>query len=191
MIPCELYNIKTKEIVKAKSVKSFCQTVGLTGKNDIVHIYPVVKGIRIHHKGWCLPETARKQYEFRDIYGNKYSGSLIDLREKYGFSYFALTRLLNGKKKISRGLFLNNGGVNYVSPRALKPINYTVKDKNGQIFKGKSMRKLAQQMQGKICYHSIRSMINGYQDQCKGHTVSDIEFERRSVVGNYNHCHEK
>lgn len=183
MIKCELINIYTNKIIKAKSVTEFCKLAKLNQINDKIHLYPLLREERLERKGWCLPKYCNTYLELKDIYGNIYKGKIKDLVKKYKVPPTTLWKLLINKKKINRGLYLNESKVNYLPPKNYKVIKYTILSPNNKEISGKTITAISKQLNNSASRNSIQKMINGHREYCcNGYKLKNINIIKKEIL---------
>lgn len=178
---CEMINIKTGKIILAKSVFEFCKTARLNG-NDKFHIHPVLEGERLHHKNWTTKETFDKLntlYGFKDIYGNSYQYSLLELKNSGFASLGILLKLIEGKRNSYKGLFLSDREVNFIPPRDYKVNKYYFK-KGNRSYCAETLKEF-EELHG-VSSRSLWDLKSGRIDQCSGFVFDKVVTEKRSVL---------
>lgn len=78
-----LQHIKTGEIIKTPTIADFARRKRW-GKNGTFHFDLVLKGKRLHHKGWGIPSVLDQEIQFKDVYGNTYTEKVRTLASRIG-----------------------------------------------------------------------------------------------------------
>lgn len=182
MYKCNLINLQTSEIIKAKSVAEFCRLTGMNHKNDLIHIYPILRGERLHHQGWATLKTFKTRLSLKDIYGNEYKGTIGELLFNYKIPANRLWTLMTGDKKVFQGLFLSDTKHEFIPPKPYRVIEYQFKTPNNKIIKADSYRKAANKVNNVISYRGLNNIVSGRHNQVKGYTFHGVILEQKSVL---------
>jgi hypothetical protein len=183
MIACTLINLKTGQRIKARSVVDFCRQAKLEDKDAVVHIYPILRGERLQHLGWCLPEYWNKWIELEDCYGHVYQGYIRDLLYGYKLSACTIWNLLRGKKKIISGIALKGTRDKpYVPLKPYKIKKYVFDTPNGSVVQGHSIQAVANQLKGAMTMRSLWDILHGMRESRKGYNLRDVETEERQLL---------
>lgn len=180
--PVVLVNLKTGELESAAAVADFCRNHPELGINAKYHFSEVLHGRRLHHKNWALPETPEKYLRLKDIYGNKYEGTVRDLVIRYKVPHRRLWKLMTGGKKVFQGLMLEDTQIEFVPPKPFKVIGYKFETPNGGTVTGKSLRSVANQLNGAVTYRSLGLAANGYYEGVRGYKIKEIDVMRKSAL---------
>lgn len=176
-----LYNMLTKESISCFSTKKFCELAGLNGHNDWIHIYPVLKGERLHHKGWCKFETAKQKLELKDKFGNEYSTTFEELIHKYGVKGFQVAKIIKGRI-VCGGVHLKDAKVKYVPPNPIKVTKYKFRTPKGRIVSGNNVISVSRQLGESVSYRSLLEIKNGSISDSKKYSLEEVELENKKCL---------
>jgi hypothetical protein len=179
---CELVNFETGRRISGKSVIEFCQKAGLTAENDVIHIYPILRGERLHHKNWGLPQYYNYPISLKDIYGNLYKGQLRDFLLKYKVSVHVIWSLVRRKKLIVSGLMLSDTETNFIPPKTYKVERYEFISPNGKVVSGKTLSGISRMLGNSVTQKSLSKLIHGYAQHPKGYRIKYIYTSDRKVL---------
>lgn len=182
MIKCNLINLETGQIIKARSVADFCRQTNMDNPRDKIHIYPVLRGERLHHRGWATIKTFNTKLSLSDIYGNIYKGSVAKLMFKDKISPQRLWNLMTGKRKVVSGMFLTDSGHTFIPPKNYKVKEYQFETPNNKIVKTSSIKTLCKILGNRISDHSLFDIARGKTTNVKGYKFHGAILEKKSVL---------
>jgi hypothetical protein len=179
---CNLINLETGQVVRAKSITAFCKAAGLVDGNDKLHITPILNEERFHHKNWCLPKYYNTYLELKDIYGNIYKGKLSDFILRYKVSPRNLWNLLKERKVIANGLMLAKTELGGISPKPYKIKRYAFSTPNQKEISGNTITSIHNQLRDSVSYKTLLMLVNGQAYQASGYKVKSLDIEQRVIL---------
>lgn len=78
-----LRHIKTGRVVSAPSVTAFARQMRW-GPNGGQHFDNVLKGHRLHHRGWGMRSVLNKKLALKDVFGNRYKATIAEIVARLG-----------------------------------------------------------------------------------------------------------
>lgn len=166
----KLYNLYTKETIEAESMGEFCRKAGLNG-NDKYHINPILDGVRLHHKGWVLPDFIETKETICDIYGNEYKfEDVIDVYKRNKLGINSIKKLIDGKIDFYKGLFIKSNKPLFKKKTKLRFIF----EKDEKRISSSNISALSRKF-GVNSPRHFYSAINGERNSCYGYKLKKIE----------------
>lgn len=182
MLKCHLINLQTKEVVKAKSAADFCRITGMDDYRDVIHVYPILRGERLHFRGWATLDTFKKHLSLKDIYGNEYKGRIGELLFDYGIPANRIWALMTGKRKVFQGLSLSDTEYNFIPPNPYKILEYQFITPNNKVICGDSYRKVANKVNNAVSYHSLNELLRGKTTSVKGYKFLGAKLIKKTIL---------
>lgn len=139
-------HLRTGRIITAPSVAAFARRarLGLYGKYQYDN---VLKGYRLHVRGWGLPERLNQRVAVKDVWGNRWEGSVEDLR--CHVSATAANRLARGEA-IGNLLPADLPVPATMGKRPLYATHYALR-KGRRIYRGATLRGVGKQVGLSVC----------------------------------------
>ena len=174
----QLYDIANSRHLQVEKLSDLKKTRGFT-QDDLIHMYPVLRGQRLEHKGLCLGENVGKAYRLWTPYGKSVRViNWIAFAHRHRIHTKGLLRVLNKEVLHHNGFCLlqNKEKVPKVWKRAWT-FSY-----EGMKFETDCVKTLAKEFD--INYECLRKVACGAVNCHQGWRLEDIEYSE-----SYNHMH--
>lgn len=169
-------HVRTGRIITAPSITAFARKARL-GPYGKYQFDNVLKGHRIHVRGWGHPERLNQHVEVKDVWGNRWAGTVNDLR--CIVSATAANRLARGEpcgNVLPAGVAVKD----QIAHRPLRYTGYAVK-RGSTVYRGRTLREVASKVGMSIT--PIWGLVHGRQQRTKcGLTLQKAYAVRRSAL---------
>lgn len=175
---CTLQNVYSGCTVTTKSISAFARKLHLS-KGVEHHIPAVLTGKSWHAGGWFRPKTLKQRLSLKDVFGNRYETTVMDVLRRRKLSNHAVKRVLSGRT--FQGLVPADKDLSHIlPPRSYRATSYVLQDSTGETFEGASLREVAERAGIKLC--SAFNLVHGYQDVVKGVYLKRVKTEPRRAL---------
>lgn len=156
----KLQNYRSGRIIEAPSITEFCRLAGLK-QIDKYHFTAILKGERLHHKGWQLPKN--EEFLIFDIYGNEYHiTNLLRFCHDHHLNTGKMHKLVKNEITNYNGLYMSGTKPPIFKPRKI----YSYEFSNGdEKIKTNIIQKAA--FQAGVSPSCLYSLISGRRSKLK------------------------
>ncbi len=172
--PVIMQHIRTGRIIAAPSVTAFVEQAGLPAVAAFQYD-PVFKGQKLFLHGWGMAEVLNRRLELKDVFGNRYEGTVGELRQK--LSGHTLRRLMAGEPVGSLAPATHDYGA-ILPPAPERTVEYRLL-KDGRVLRGATLGEVAQQ--AGISIAGACALAHGYRAEVKGVTFHRAKTQRRKA----------
>ena len=167
--PIELINLKTGQVIKAKSITEFCRKAQLykRAKNAKYHLTFCLRGKYGFYKNWAKIETYDRLntlVSLKDSNGNLYQFSGMELAKKLKRRYVSVLKFLSGSVTCFRGLYLIDTEIKGIKP--ITRFQKTYFRRGGQILAVEKLKDFGEKYD--ISVHSLCDLKYGKKAIVKG-----------------------
>lgn len=172
--PVTFQHIRTGRIISAPSIVAFVRKAGLK-RVARFQFNDVLRGKKLSLHGWGLPRILNTRLRLKDVYGNRYEGTVAELRRK--LSGCTIRRLLKGQPVASLALESHDYG-RIVPPRAERIVGYSVV-RDGRRYDGQTLEEVA----GKagVSVNAVYNLSHGLSHEVNGTTLHHVKTVRRKA----------
>ena len=155
-------HIRTERTITAPSVAAFARKARL-GYMGRYHFDDILKGKRLHCKGWGLPKVLNQSLHLKDVWGNEVKATVAELTPK--LSTTAINRLRAGRPVGPIAPASHDFGA-AIPPRDYRITGYAVRQGNsGRIYRGNTLLEVAEQVG--LSRGPIWALVHGMAAQTK------------------------
>ncbi len=171
-----MQHIRTGRIISAPSIAAFVRRARL-GRYAQFQFDPVFKGEKLSLHGWGLPHVLNRHLSFKDVFGNRYEGTVCELRKR--LSSRVIKCLLRDQPIAS----LAPADYDYGAVLPVKThvaTEYAVKHK-GRVYRGATLKAVGRQ--AGISHVAVWALTHGQRSVVKGVRFHSVKTrQRRDVV---------
>lgn len=170
--PVTMMHIETGQIIAAPSVAAFTRLAGLKPVAQF-QFHPVFKGQKLTLHGWGEAAVLGQHLSVKDIFGNRYEGTIAELRRS--LSGFALNRLRKGQVVGSLAPIEHDYG-DVMPSKSIVATEYSLR-RGKRVYRGVSLKEVG--YKAGISAPSVCDLVHGYRGRVKGVTLSGVKTRRR------------
>lgn len=193
--PVCFQHIRTGRTLSAPSIAAFARKAKL-GPTAQYHFDSVLKGRRLHHKGWGLPARLNAQLDLQDVFGNEEAITVGELAAK--------STVQRANRLAAGDTFRSVAPAGHDYGPILKPKGYRVNGyvlrksrwlydgmdrhgrakwrlSKGRLVHGRTLKEVSK-VAG-ICLMGAFELVHGYADVIKGVTLAATHTTKRSAFG--------
>lgn len=171
-----LQHLRTGRVITAPSVAAFARRARL-GPYGQYQYDNVLKGYRLHVRGWGLPERLNQRVAVKDVWGNRWEGTVEDLRCR--LSATAANRLASGKAS-GNVLPAHLPVPSDMGKRPVRAVRYTIV-KFGLRYSGETLKATGKQIG--LSPTSVWMLVHGRVQRTRcGATLGHVKWQRRNAL---------
>jgi hypothetical protein len=176
-----LQHIRTGRIVTMPSVSAFARRMRW-GTNGTFHLDNVLKGNRLHHRGWGVPAVLNEELRLKDALGNEYRETVAAIARRLGSH--AANRLR--RQQPFQALVPTDTDLTHVlAPSATRPVGYLFRAGYSR-GRGSPLVRLDKLAEAKerlgISTSSACWLVKGYRQAIRGVTFVRAYTEPRRLT---------